>query len=336
MCKKFLSISIILLTIIPLRDSHAKELNILFIGNSFTFRHNLPELVKQVIEEGQKDTTVNVERIVYGGQDMFRHYSFYFSEAYIRMNTISVSEIEKRITLIKEQESMKMPPDSYINYWQEAGLKMSPWSEVRKNLKSANIKLQSLAKRIKRKDTKKWDYVVLQSWNDIVPKVDKGYSKYVQTFSKIANSQGAKIILYLTSPHSQNKVPVTEPRQLERTKKELGIARSLMKKVNAHAVIPVPQGIWKLQEKGSSILLRYKNDFHPNQYTAFLTANMFYTSLYKESTENFTFNSVTETKLINNKDPDGGEAKVVFNEEIKRTIQRAAFDAVMSFDKMNK
>jgi hypothetical protein len=42
---------------------------------------------------------------------------------------------------------------------------------------------------------------------------------------------------------------------------------------------------------------------------------------------------VTETKLdANGKDPDGGEATVVFDEETKIYLQKAAYDAVMEFD----
>jgi hypothetical protein len=39
----------------------AEEITILFLGNSFTFRHDLKELVKGVFEEGQPGLTVNVE-----------------------------------------------------------------------------------------------------------------------------------------------------------------------------------------------------------------------------------------------------------------------------------
>ena len=77
MRRKLVIIGMLLLA--SLAGVEAKEINMLFMGNSFTFRHDLPQLVRQVLEEGQPDLTVNVERIVYGGQDMFRHHDLYFS-----------------------------------------------------------------------------------------------------------------------------------------------------------------------------------------------------------------------------------------------------------------
>jgi len=71
--------SALCLFILLVSGLNAKEINILFIGNSFTFRHDLPELVKTVVEEGQPDLTVNVDVVGYGGQDLFRHYEYYYT-----------------------------------------------------------------------------------------------------------------------------------------------------------------------------------------------------------------------------------------------------------------
>ncbi len=76
----FLLAAIGMLPLASLGSVEAEEINVLFMGNSFTYRHDLPSLVKQVFEEGQADLTVNVERIVYGGQDLFRHHDLYFSK----------------------------------------------------------------------------------------------------------------------------------------------------------------------------------------------------------------------------------------------------------------
>jgi len=80
------------------------------------------------------------------------------------------------------------------------------------------------------------------------------------------------------------------------------------------------------------------NDGHPNQFSAFLAANMFYASFFKESTEGFKFNTVVENKSKGKgegQDPDGGDAKVVFEESTKTLLQKAAFDAVMEFSAGN-
>ena len=78
------------------------------------------------------------------------------------------------------------------------------------------------------------------------------------------------------------------------------------------------------------------NDFHPNQYTAFLTSNMFYAAMTKESPEGFNYNSVTETKTktkkYEGKDPDGNDLEVVFDNETKEYLQKMAYEAVIEFD----
>ena len=85
----------------------ADEINILFMGNSFTFRHDLPNLVKQVLEEGQPELTVNVEKIVYGDQDLFRHHDLYFSETAVRLSSITIPEIQKNIAVIESLLAME-------------------------------------------------------------------------------------------------------------------------------------------------------------------------------------------------------------------------------------
>ena len=107
-----------------------------------------------------------------------------------------------------------------------------------------------------------------------------------------------------------------------------------MKRIKPHAVVPVALGIKKIQQGGTDLKFRYANDAHPNQYSAFLAANMFYAAFFKESTEGFAFDTVVEIKSKGKgegKDPDGGDAKVVFEESTKLLLQRTAYEAVMEF-----
>ena len=43
--------------------SSAEELNILFLGNSFTTRHDIAGLVEQILEEGEPTIDVHVQRV---------------------------------------------------------------------------------------------------------------------------------------------------------------------------------------------------------------------------------------------------------------------------------
>ena len=82
MIKKHISILAALLSIssgVFSAETAKNEMNILFIGNSFTFRNSLPVQVKKMLEAGQPGLKVNVQKVVYGGQDLFKHDKFYFS-----------------------------------------------------------------------------------------------------------------------------------------------------------------------------------------------------------------------------------------------------------------
>lgn len=331
--KNLTAVSLTFLFALP--QLKAEEINILFLGNSFTFRHDLKELVKEVFEEGQTGLRVNVEFTGYGGQDMFRHHDLYFSETIVRLNSISIEEVEAKMAMIQSFKDSEQAPAFYENYWNETGLRPVDWfnSNLQNSLDTALVRQQAIINRITNNNRRKWDYVVLQSWQDIVSDIDKGYGKYAQLFAQLAEEEGAKVILYLTAPHAQNEAAVSGPIQPEKTAMELNAIAQLVKKIGPYAVVPVALAINNIQEGGTDLTFRYVNDFHPNQTTAFLTANMFYAAFFKESPEGFSFNTVTETKLdVNGKDPDGGEATVVFDEEQKTYLQKAAYEAVMEFD----
>ncbi|VGO20666.1 DUF4886 domain-containing protein [Pontiella sulfatireligans] len=334
--KRVASTVVVMLTV--LGTVEAKEINMLFMGNSFTFRHDLPQLVKQVFEEGQPDLTVNVERIVYGGQDMFRHHDLYFSETMVRLNTIAIPEVEEKASAIETMLAAGTSPAFYNTYWEKTGLKPVGWSIIQKNLKSAVKNQKKLSQRIKNNERVKWDYLVLQSWKDVVADVDAGYAEYAQKWAKLAEQEGIKVILYVTAPHAQNQEPVTEPLELAQTEMEMKTIQQLTERIKPHCVVPVALGIKNIQQNGTGLKFRYVNDMHPNQTSAFLAANMFYASFFKKSTEGFTFNTVTETNPKGKgegKDPDGGDAKVVFDDATKTLIQKAAFEAVMAFNAGN-
>ncbi len=89
--------------------------------------------------------------------------------------------------------------------------------------------------------------------------------------AKAAKRQNTTPILYLTAPYSLNKEPVKEPMEPERALKETRIAADIAKKTGA-IVVPVPLAIYRLQKAGIPIVLGYKNDIHPNQTCAYLTA----------------------------------------------------------------
>jgi hypothetical protein len=252
----------------------------------------------------------------------------------LRLNSITIPEIEAFITRIKSLQAMTTPPDFYGAYGQKNGLEPMAWEKIHEHLETSLKRQQFLIERIRNNRRVKWDYVVLQSWQDVVGDVDKGYAEYVQQWAAMAEKEGIQVILYITAPHAQNAAPVKAPIGLKQTRMEMETIEKLVKRVHPFAVVPVALGLEMIQKNGTDLKFRYVNDGHPNQYSAFLTANMFYAACFKESPEGLNFNTVIETKLdANGKDPDGNDPKIVFDENTKNLIQKTAFDALMAFNK---
>lgn len=307
------------------------EMNILFIGNSFTARHDLSQLVKKVFEEGNPDLKVNVDQMIYGGQSLFQHTKYYYSHTFIEQASIDDSIIDARIKRMEDFLALEEVPDEYIHFWQDIRNTTNVPDFPKDYIKIAIQRHQNLKNNNPRI---KWDYVVLQSWMDEVNNINDGYAKYARQLSNIAKEQGAEVVLYITAPDIQNQAPVSEPVKQDDVDREINYVLDLAREIQPFAVVHVPLAINMIQEGGTELTFRYVNDFHPNQRTAFLTANMFYAAFFNKSTEGFDFNAVTENNpkgMAQGQDPDGNPATVVFEEDEKIYLQKMAFDAVTKF-----
>ncbi len=332
-----LRLVITLLIVSSAISSTAEELNILFIGNSFTARHNIAGLVEQILEEGDPETDVKVQRVIYGGQNMFKHSTFYFSQSVIEQSTLTQEAINKRIAKMKEFLKNDTPPkpEEWNRHWSSLGKADMRFSDIHKHILKA-IKIHEAL--LQNNPRTKWDYVVLQSWRDVSEQPNQAYERYATKLAEFAKTQGAEVILYMTSPETQNQNPVTEPYNLASAERDTAVGLRMAKTIQPRAVIPVPLAIKNIQmgdgdNRGTDLVFRYQNDGHPNQTCAFLVANLFYAAITGKSPEGLAFNSVTENKLKAGKDPDGGEPTVVFENKRKAFLQRMAYESVLEFNR---
>ena len=305
-------------------------MNIFFIGNSFTQRHYLSLLFKTIAEEGQKNLKVNAEKVTYGGQTLFAHSELYFSHSLLELAVISEDEIKERIRKMQALLQEKDSPEFYKNFWKELGKAEYDWETVKKNITGAVKAHESwIAK--KKISLQPWDYVVLQSWQDITNKENTGYFSYAVKLASLAAAQKTKVILYITAPYAMNQKSVTSPIESEKVFTDLKIAAQLQKKLNA-VVVPVGLALYNIQKQGTDLKFRYVNDFHPNQYCAYLTACLFYAAVFNKSPEGLAFNTVTENKDQNGLDPDGGPLAITIDEKTKTYLQKTAWEAVQAFN----
>ena len=56
-------------------QSKKEALNVLFIGNSYTARHNLANVVKMMAEEGNPGLSLNPTTVIYGGRTLSDHWA---------------------------------------------------------------------------------------------------------------------------------------------------------------------------------------------------------------------------------------------------------------------
>ncbi|MEM9646341.1 MAG: hypothetical protein AAF989_15225, partial [Planctomycetota bacterium] len=308
----------------------AKDIHVLFLGNSYTNRHDIPDLVEEILEEGDPDVDVHVDRVIYGGQNMFKHATYYFSQSFIEQASISNAELESRIMKMQSYLQSKQPPESeeWNAHWAALGGKAN-FADIHKHIRRAIVNHQAL---LANNPRTRWDYVVLQSWRDVSADPNQAYAKYATKLAEVVNEQGAEVILYMTSPETQNQKPVASPVAPESADRDLLVGTTLTRRIMPKAVVHVPLAIRRIQEDGTELCFRYVNDGHPNQTCAFLTTNLFYAALTGKSPEGLLFDTVTENKVKNGKDPDGGPLKVTFNGATKSYLQRAAFESTQDFN----
>ncbi len=327
--------AIALLAVALAVPSSAEELNILFLGNSFTARHDIAGLVEQILEEGDPSIDVQVHRVIYGGQNMFTHSTYYFSQSYIEQSTLTQETINHRIVAMREFLKSDTPPnpEEWDQHWSSIGKPDVPFAAIHGHITRAIKNHEAL---LQNNPKTKWDYVVLQSWRDVSEQPHQGYERYATKLAEIVKSQGSEVILYMTSPETQNQDPVTEPYHVASAERDTAVGLRMVTALQPKAVIPVPLAIKNIQtgdgdNPGTDLVFRYHNDGHPNQTCAFLVTNLFYAAMTGKSPEGVEFNTVVETKVKDAKDPDGGKPTVVFDNEEKFYLQRMAWEAVKEF-----
>ena len=358
-----LSTLALLLSIFPFINMKAKQQNFLFIGNSFTMRHELPTIISQIAQEGNPGLTLQTEIVGYGGRNLFEHWEFFRS--YDRLDKSIIKSGEKMYHIIDEMESISKKidaPSFYSSFWNEMTSdafytkyykKTNPehsWDFNRNLIKQAISKHANWVTNAGT-EIEKFDYLVLQSWLDLSDNKTIGYFKYASKFAAVGKLAGAKPILYLTASYAHNQIPVSQAVARDQAVKECKAAQEFAKTINA-VLVPVPLALTYAQESTEAVArtlsYRYKNDFHPNNTMAYLTACTFYAALYGKSPEGLGFNRVSESKkqnihgesVVGNSssnlstlfNPDGGSLETVFSDEERLFLQRMAWKAVESLN----
>ena len=289
----------------------SQSLNVLFIGNSFTGRHNLSQVVKQLAEAGQPGLKFEVTTVIYGGRTLKDHWRL-GTQNFVKLATLTAADEQAMLQSLREAHA-KDPKDKY--------------------LPAALTRHEQLAKSLAQ-PRRKWDIVVLQSYRDDQPDGSSPYVEYAPKFAELIRAQGARVVLYETTPVTQNEKPLTTPPDPAPVLAKEKVIAALAKRISA-TVVPMAMVALHCQTIRPDLTLRFVNDGHLNQTMAYLTACTFYGALFNHSPEGLALDKVTDTRYQDgpsqDKDRDGGPITHTFSVKDRADLQRIAWEGLQKF-----
>jgi hypothetical protein len=299
----------------PLRQAAAhKQLNVLFIGNSFTGCHNLAQVVKAMAEAGDPTLRFNVTTVLYGGRRLVDHWRL-GTPNFVRISELTAAEEQATVDALAEMVA-KDPKDKY------ARAALARHLELSKSLESSR---------------KKWDIVVLQSYRDDLEGDKSLYAEYAPKFAELIKAQGGRVLLYETTPTTQNSKPLTAPPNPAPVTGKAKTIAALADRIGA-TVVPMSLVALRCQTVRPELPLRYVSDSHLNQTMGYLTACTFYAAVFNRSPEGLPIDTVDDNRDKNGKpsakDPDGGPLKRTFSARDRADLQRIAWEGLQQFQQL--
>ena len=290
-----------------------KKLNVLFIGNSFTACHNLSQVVKAMAEAGDPNLRFDVTTVIYGGRRLVDHWRL-GTQNFVRISALTAAEEQATVKSLEEMVA-KDPKDKY------APSALARHRDLSKSLESQR---------------KKWDLVVLQSYRDDLEGDKSLYVQYAPKFAELIKAQGGRVVLYETTPTTQNSKPLTAPPDPAAVTEKAKTIAALAKQIDA-IVVPMSMVALRCQTVRPDLTLRYVKDGHLNQTMGYLTACTFYAALFNRSPEGLPIDTVNDNRTKDGKpaqDPDGGPLKRTFSAKDRADLQRIAWEGLKQFQQV--
>jgi hypothetical protein len=290
-----------------------KKLNVLFIGNSFTAGHNLAQVVKAMAEAGDPDLSFDVTTVIYGGRRLVDHWRL-GTPNFVKISTLTAEEEQATVKSLEEMIA-KDPKDRY-----------APSALARHRQLSKSLDAQR----------KRWDLVVLQSWRDDLEGDKSLYVQYAPKYAELIKAQGGRVVLYETTPTTQNSKPLTAPPDPAPVTVKARTIAALAKQIDA-IVVPMSMVALRCQTVRPDLTLRWVKDGHGNQTMGYLTACTFYAALFNRSPEGLPIDTVNDSRSKGGKpsqDPDGEPLKRTFSGKDRADLQRIAWEGLKQFQQV--
>ncbi len=297
----------------PVGSEPTNSLDVLFIGNSYTARHNLANVVKQMAEAADPRLTFNVTTVIYGGRTLKDHWRL-GTQNYVKLHSLTADEQVATVASLERVASD--PKDRYA--------------------KGALAKHRRLLAELESQRTT-WDIVVLQSYRDDLDGADSLYMQYAPNFAELAKVQGARVVLYVTTPTTQNAEPLTAAPDSKPVLAKAQAIATLANSIEANAA-PMSLIALQCQTERPDLTLRFINDAHLNQNMAYLSACTIYAAIFDKSPQGSPIDSITDIRYWNNKDRtkdrDGKPITREFSKKDQADLQRIAWESYQRFQKL--
>lgn len=264
-------------------------------------------------EAGDPDLSFDVTTVIYGGRRLVDHWRL-GTPNFVKITTLTAEEAQ---TTIKSLEEMSKDP------------KVSHAS-------SALARHRQLGKSLDA-PRKKWDLVVLQSWRDDMEGDKSLYVEYAPKYAELVKAQGGRVVLYETTPTTQNSVPLAAPPDPAPVTAKAKTIAALAKQLDA-IVVPMSMVALRCQTVRPDLTLRWVKDGHGNQTMGYLTACTFYAALFNRSPEGLPIDTVNDNRTTKDgkpaQDPDGGPYKRTFSAKDRADLQRIAWEGLKQFQQL--
>ena len=299
-------------------QAELESLEALFIGNSYTGRHNLSEVVEALAEQGNPQIDFKPTAFIYGGRKLYNHWNL-GTQNIVRIN--SLTKTEERATIARIEERLAQEPD-----WTHGKAALRRHQELLSNLDDRRVQ---------------WDIVVLQSWRDDLEGDASLFVEYAPKFASIAKAEGARVLLYVTTPTTQNAEPLSSPPEAEPIMEKARTIARLANRIGADVAPAFLAGL-RCQEQRPDLTLRFINDAHLNHTMAYLTACTIYAAIFDESPEGLSLNEITDIRFLDNdpknkdKDRDGNPITKTFSDKDRSDLQRIAWEAYREFEALRQ
>ncbi|MEO1526241.1 MAG: hypothetical protein AAFX06_12445 [Planctomycetota bacterium] len=287
---------------LPAQTTETKTLRVLFIGNSYTARHNLAKVVEAIAEERDPGLDLQPTTVIYGGRRLVDHWRLGTQNV---VNLHSVTEGQIQTTIDELVKRLREEPSD-----KHAKVAIGRQRELLKDLNERR---------------ERWDVVVLQSYRDDLDGDDSLYHRYAPKFATLAKQQGARVVLYETSPTTQNAEPMTSPPDRESVMAKARSIAELAKSIGA-GVAPMSLVAFQCQTDRPDLTLRFINDGHLNQKMAYMSACAIDAAIFERSPEGIQLDSVTDIRYWKEKDKtrdrDNRPITQTFNAKDRADMQR--------------